>query len=180
MNFNKNKKNGFTGYIIFWLSQSVSQLGSAMTGFALMIWTYKQTDSAMTVSLMTFCSYMPYILVSLLAGSFIDKHSKKKIMLVSDSAAALCTVFIWAMLAGGRLEIWHIYVVNVITGFMNAFQQPAQSVAIGILVPKELYARDSSNEQIMGIVNSRSLCLRTWQKLLRQAGVCFLYYSCSY
>ena len=42
--------------------------------------------------------------------------------------------------------------VNVITGFMNAFQQPAQSVAIGILVPKELYARDSSNEQIMGIV----------------------------
>lgn len=53
--------------------------------------------------------------------------------------------------------------VNVITGFMNAFQQPAQSVAIGILVPKELYARDSSNEQIMGIVNSRSLCLRTWQ-----------------
>ena len=70
--------------------------------------------------------------------------------------------------------------VNVITGFMNAFQQPAQSVAIGILVPKELYARDSSNEQIMGIVNSRSLCLRTWQKLLRQAGVRFLYYSCSY
>ena len=46
---NLNKKNGFTGYIIFWLSQSVSQLGSAMTGFALMIWTYKQTDSAMTV-----------------------------------------------------------------------------------------------------------------------------------
>ena len=71
-------------------------------------------------------------------------------------------------------------VVNVITGFMNAFQQPAQSVAIGILVPKELYARDSSNEQIMGIVNSRSLCLRTWQKLLRQAGVCFFYYSCMY
>lgn len=156
MNFNKNKKNGFTGYIIFWLSQSVSQLGSAMTGFALMIWTYKQTDSAMTVSLMTFCSYMPYILVSLLAGSFIDKHSKKKIMLVSDSAAALCTVFVWAMLWGGRLEIWHIYVVNVITGFMNAFQQPAQSVAIGILVPKELYARasgmDSFSNNLLTVV----------------------------
>ena len=99
---------------------------------------------------------MPYILVSLLAGSFIDKHSKKKIMLVSDSAAALCTVFIWAMLAGGRLEIWHIYVVNVITGFMNAFQQPAQSVAIGILVPKELYARasgmDSFSNNLLTVV----------------------------
>ena len=97
---------------------------------------------------------MPYILVSLLAGSFIDKHSKKKIMLVSDSAAALCTVFIWAMLAGGRLEIWHIYVVNVITGFMNAFQQPAQSVAIGILVPKELYARASGTSGMDSFSNN--------------------------
>ncbi|WP_242877752.1 MFS transporter [Eisenbergiella tayi] len=187
MNFNKNKKNGFTGYIIFWLSQSVSQLGSAMTGFALMIWTYKQTDSAMTVSLMTFCSYMPYILVSLLAGSFIDKHSKKKIMLVSDSAAALCTVFICAMLAGGRLEIWHIYVVNVITGFMNAFQQPAQSVAIGILVPKELYAKASG----MALMFSCTAVLGTaagiyWygnkdiRALDGQEEDCFLYYSCSY
>lgn len=49
-----NNKSGFTYYIIFWLSQSVSQLGSAMTGFALIIWAYKQTDSAMAVSLMTF------------------------------------------------------------------------------------------------------------------------------
>ena len=48
-----NNKSGFTYYIIFWLSQSVSQLGSAMTGFALIIWAYKQTDSAMAVSLMT-------------------------------------------------------------------------------------------------------------------------------
>ena len=53
MNNIKNKKSGFTCYIIFWLSQSVSQLGSAMTGFALVIWAYKQTDSAMAVSLMT-------------------------------------------------------------------------------------------------------------------------------
>ena len=83
-----NNKSGFTYYIIFWLSQSVSQLGSAMTGFALIIWAYKQTDSAMAVSLMTFCSYVPYILVSLFAGSFIDRHRKKTIMLAADSAAA--------------------------------------------------------------------------------------------
>lgn len=156
MNNIKNKKSGFTCYIIFWLSQSVSQLGSAMTGFALVIWAYKQTDSAMAVSLMTFCSYVPYIIVSLLAGSFIDRHSKKTIMLVSDSVAALCTVFIWGMLAGGRLEIWHIYVANAITGFMNAFQQPAQSVAIGILVPRELYARasgmDSFSNNLLTVV----------------------------
>lgn len=151
-----NNKSGFTYYIIFWLSQSVSQLGSAMTGFALIIWAYKQTDSAMAVSLMTFCSYVPYILVSLFAGSFIDRHRKKTIMLAADSAAAVCTVFVWMLLINGRLDIRYIYVVNAVTGFMNAFQFPAQSVAVGMLVPKELYARasgmDSFSSNLLTVV----------------------------
>lgn len=151
-----NNKSGFTYYIIFWLSQSVSQLGSAMTGFALIIWAYKQTDSAMAVSLMTFCSYVPYILVSLFAGSFIDRHRKKTVMLAADSAAAVCTVFVWMLLINGRLDIRYIYVVNAVTGFMNAFQFPAQSVAVGMLVPKELYARasgmDSFSSNLLTVV----------------------------
>ena len=71
------KDNKFRNFIIFWLSQSVSQLGSSMTGFALSIWAYKQTSSAMSVSLMTFFSYVPYIIVSVFAGAFIDTHKKK-------------------------------------------------------------------------------------------------------
>lgn len=57
--------NNFKKYILFWLSQSISQLGSAMTSFALVLWTYNQTDSAMAVSVMAFCNYLPYIVVSL-------------------------------------------------------------------------------------------------------------------
>ena len=80
--------NNFKRYIIFWLSQALSQLGSSMTGFALILWAYTQNSSAMTVSLMSFFNYMPYIIVSLFAGTFVDNHSKKKIMLISDSIAA--------------------------------------------------------------------------------------------
>ena len=71
--------NNFKRYIIFWLSQALSQLGSAMTGFALVLWAYTQNGSAMTVSLMSFFNYVPYILVSLFAGAFVDNHSKKKL-----------------------------------------------------------------------------------------------------
>ncbi len=77
----------FKRYIIFWLSQSLSQLGSAMTGFALVLWAYTQEGSAMTVSLMSFFNYMPYTIVSLFVGAFVDKHKKKSIMLVSDSVS---------------------------------------------------------------------------------------------
>jgi DHA3 family macrolide efflux protein-like MFS transporter len=131
------EKNQYKNFIIFWASQAVSQLGSSMTGFALIIWAYKQTESAMLVSLLTFFSYLPYIFVSLFAGSFVDKHKKKNILLWSDSIAFLCSVSIVILLITGKLQIWHIYIVNVITGFMNSFQSPASSVAIGIMVPKD-------------------------------------------
>ena len=133
----------FKKYIIFWLSQSVSQLGSAMTGFALILWVYSAEHSALTVSFMTFCSYVPYILVSLFAGPFVDRHSKQRIMLAADSVAAVCSLMALALSVSGELRVWHIYVVNCGIGFMNSFQSPASSVAIGRIVPKEKLANVS-------------------------------------
>ena len=137
----KDKKKN--DYIIFWLSQAVSQLGSSMTSYALIIWSYKQTHSAMSVSIMTFCSYLPYVLISIFAGSFVDKHTKKRILMISDTIAACCSVAVFVLLSFNALQIWHIYIVNAIVGFMNAFQSPATSVAIGIMVPKDKYEQAS-------------------------------------
>lgn len=128
---------GARKYLLLWATQSVSQLGSAMTGFAFTLWAYGQTRSALTVSLMSFCSYVPYVLASLAAGAFVDRHSKKAVMLAADSLAALCTLAVLVLCAAGRLQIWHIYAVNAVLGLMNAFQQPASAVAVGKLVPKE-------------------------------------------
>lgn len=127
----------FRKYIFLWITQSISQLGSSMTGFALTLWAYGQTHSALSVSLMTFCNYVPYIIMSLFAGSFVDWHSKKAVMLISDSIAALGTTAVLFLTAFGRLEIWHIYLVNIAVGCTNAFQQPASAVAVGKLVPED-------------------------------------------
>lgn len=131
------EEKAFQKYIILWLSQSVSGLGSSMTGFALVLWAYAQSHSAMSVSMMSFCNYVPYVIFSLFAGSFIDRHNKKSIMLVSDSIAAAGSVMILALLLMGRLAVWNIYIINAVIGVTNAFQQPAAAVATGWLVPKE-------------------------------------------
>lgn len=131
------EEKSFRKYIILWLSQSVSGLGSSMTGFALVLWAYGQSRSAMSVSLMSFCNYVPYVFLSLFIGGFIDRHKKKAIMLVSDSIAAAGSLAVLGLLFAGRLEIWNIYVINVVIGVTNAFQQPASAVATGRLVPKE-------------------------------------------
>lgn len=130
-------------YKMFWLGQAVSQLGSSMTSFALTIWAYEQSKSAMAVSLMTFCSYLPYILVSMFAGTFIDRESKKMILIVSDTTAAVCTISILLSLNRGSLALTQIYLVNAVIGFMNAFQSPAAAVVTGLLITDGDYERAS-------------------------------------
>ncbi len=140
----------FKRYIVFWLSQALSQFGSSMTSFALILWAYTQKGTAMTVSLMTFFNYIPYVIVSLFAGTFVDNHSKKNIMLVSDSIAASCSVAMLFLSIGGKLQIWIIYLVNFVIGFMNAFQGPASAVAIGKVVPKEKLEQVSGMNSFSG------------------------------
>lgn len=73
----------------------------------------------------------------------MDMHKKKSIMLWADSIAAICSLLVMALLFTGNLQVWHIYIVNFVTGLMNAFQNPAATVMVGLLVPKETYVRAS-------------------------------------
>lgn len=131
------EEKSFKKYIVLWLSQSVSGLGSSMTGFALVLWAYGKSHSAMSVSLMSFCNYVPYVFLSLFVGDFIDRHKKKTIMLVSDSIVAAGSLVVLAFWLAGHLAVWNIYVINAVIGITNAFQQSASAVATGRLVPKE-------------------------------------------
>ena len=140
----------FKKFIVLWLSQSISQLGSSMTAFALVLWVYEQTHSTLSVSLISFCNYVPYILTSIFIGSFIDSHRKKSVMLVADSIAAMTSLFTLGFLIAGNLAVWHIYIVNMIVGVSTAFQQPASSVAIAKIVPKNKLSNVSGMNSFSG------------------------------
>lgn len=100
--------NNYNRYIIFWFSQVISQFGSSMTSFSLILWAYTQNGTAMTVSLMTFFNFVPYIITSLFAGTFVDMHSKKKIMLVADSIAAICSLSVLVLYTANELQIHNL------------------------------------------------------------------------
>lgn len=128
-------------FITLWSTQALSSLGSAMTSFALIIWSYQQHGSALTTALLSVCSYAPYVLLSIFAGVISDKWNKKYTMLVCDSLAAVTTVVVWLLLKSEQLQIWHLYLINAINGMMNAVQQPASEVAVSLLTPKEYYQK---------------------------------------
>ncbi len=130
-------------FFILWSTQSLSQLGSAMTSFALSLWLYEQTGSALQTALLSICSYAPYVVMSIFAGALSDRWDKKKTMLVCDTFAACTTVAVLILLRTDLLRPWHMYALNAINGLMNTVQQPASDVAMTMITPKKHYQKVS-------------------------------------
>ena len=138
------KKHSFKqlhSFLLLWGSQTVSQLGTAMTDYAVIIWVYSQKGTASSVTLLTVCTFLPTIFFRFLAGSMVDRQNKKRIMLIADMIAACGTLAVFVLHSAEMLQIWHLYVINFLLSLMNAFQEPASFVAVSLLVPEEYYAR---------------------------------------
>ena len=148
----KPKKNELRAFYLLWSTQSLSQLGSAMTGFALTLWLYEKTGSALSTAMLTICTYLPYVLMSIFAGAITDRFDKKKTMLACDTFAAACTVLVLVLYKTDLLCVWHLYAINGVSGLMNTVQQPASEVAYTLVVRKEQYQRISGLQSL-----SRSL-----------------------
>ena len=122
-------------YLLLWITQLVSGLGSAMTSYALVIWSYTQKDSALVTAMLMVCTYAPYVICSIFAGALSDRWDKKKILLTCDALAALSTLIVLILLKADQLRIWHLYIVNAVSGLMNTIQQPASEVAVTAILP---------------------------------------------
>ncbi len=130
-------------FLALWSTQSLSQLGSSMTAFALTLWLYEKTGSALQTAMLSICSYAPYVMVSIFAGALSDRWDKKRVMLVCDTLAACSTLVVFALLRADLLVPGHLYLLNALNGLMNTIQQPAGDVAMTLIIPKKHYQKTS-------------------------------------
>lgn len=132
---------GMSGFTILWLGQIISLLGSAMTWFAFTIWAWEETGKASALATISFFVFLPTVLLTPVAGAFVDRWNRKLVMLLSDFAAALGTLIIFLIYTFGDLQIWHIYSVGILAGFFTAFQYPAYAAVVTTMLSKKDYAR---------------------------------------
>ena len=150
----KNALKEMRTFLILWSTQSLSGLGSAMTSYALVIWSYTREGSALMTALLMVSSYAPYVLFSIFAGALSDKWNKKATMLVCDTAAAITTIVMLLLLKKDALRIWHLYLINGMNGLMNTVQQPASEVATTRILPKKYYQRVGGLRYLSSALNS--------------------------
>ena len=139
LHLNKQERN----YYLLMIGQFVSQFGSKLTSFGLVLWSYKQSGSVLSMSLLTVCYLVPEVMLSFISGAISDRWNKKRIMLVSDAIAAFFSICVITMLFSGTLRIEYLYLINFFLGVTDSFQFPASAVTISLIVPKEDYMKIS-------------------------------------
>jgi DHA3 family macrolide efflux protein-like MFS transporter len=142
------ERRGMATFLIVWVGQVVSSLGSYLTGFALAVWIYQQTSSATFFGLITLVGTLPGVVLSPLAGVLIDRWDRRWAMILSDGGAAVATLALALLIWKGHLALWHIF---VLTGTISVFATlgwPAFSAATSMMVPGRHLGRASGMVQM--------------------------------
>ncbi|HET9906275.1 MAG TPA: MFS transporter [Anaerolineales bacterium] len=135
-------------FLVIWLGQVVSMLGSGLTAFALGVWIFQKTGQATPFALTILFSNLPRILLLPVAGSLADRWNRRQIMILSDVGNALVTIGVFFLLMFSTLEVWHVYLIATLGSIFAAFQEPAYMASITMLVPKKDLARANGMMQM--------------------------------
>lgn len=128
-------------FMIIWLGQIISLIGSGLTSFGLAVWIYDQTGQATPFALTVMFGTLPRILLSPLAGAVIDRWNRRWVMIWADTGNALLTVGTLILLTVGQIEVWHIYLIAALGSIFGTFQEPAYTASVTLLVPKKELGR---------------------------------------
>lgn len=135
-------------FLLIWVGQLVSVIGSGLTGFGLSVWIFEQTGEATPIALNALFYNLPRVLLSPFAGSIADRQNRRWIMVLADTGAALSTAAVAVLLFTGRLEIWHLYLSTAVSSAFSTFQEPAYRASVTMLVPKKDFVRAGGIQQI--------------------------------
>jgi amino acid adenylation domain-containing protein len=130
--------------------QIVSATGSALTGFAVPLWTYLETGSLIRFALFAVLGQVPGILVAPIAGALIDRSDRRKAMLAGDIAALAAIAAFAALFWTGNLDSWHIYTFVGVLSVALTFQRLAYLSAVPQLVPKRYLGHANGLVQLGG------------------------------
>jgi MFS family permease len=137
------EQTGWNAFRVLWAGQAVSLLGTGMTRFAVLIWAYQKEGTATTLAMLGFFTCITYVLASPFAGVLVDRWDRRKVMFFADLGAGMMTAVLLLLYTAGRLEIWHLYLAEGLAGAFEAFQEPAFSATVSLLVPKDAYTRSN-------------------------------------
>lgn len=169
-------------YRLFLAGQSVSLVGTWMQQVAMSWLVYRLTGSAFLLGVVGFASQIPTFLFSPVAGVLADRWNRRSLLVLTQALAMVQAAVLAAVVLMGLVQVWHIVVLSLFLGLVNAFDIPVrQSFVVEIITDREdlgnAIALNSSMVQGARLIGPSVAGL-----LVASAGegVCFILNSASY
>lgn len=148
------QRNWKTPFFTIWTGQAISLFGSQLVQFALIWYLTQETGSATVLATATLVGMLPQIFIGPLAGSFVDRGNRRRIMMIADSSIALLTLVLAVLFATGLVQVWHIYAAMFLRSLGTSFHGPAMGASTSLMVPKRHLARvQGVNQTLNGGLN---------------------------
>ncbi len=122
---------------LFWFGQMISLIGSWMQIIGQAWLVLELTHSAWQLGLVGALQFLPVLLFSIFGGVFADRWPKRRILLLTQSASMIQALLLWAVLATGTVQLWHIYVLAMLLGLTNSLDMPTRQAFVIEMVGRE-------------------------------------------
>jgi len=125
-------------YRLLCYGQTAGSMGTWMDEVTRGWLVYELTDSVAQLGFVRGIQALPFLLLSPIAGSFVDRYSRKGVLVITQFLHALIFAATALLVVTGEIRIWHIYVMSVFVAVVQVFQQPARGAMISDSVPREV------------------------------------------
>ena len=141
-------------FLVIWVGQQFSIVGSHIVQFALVWWVTKATGSATILATGTLVAMIPQVFLGPIAGTLVDRWNRRLVMIVADAVVALSTLWLAFMFWSGQIQVWHVFVVMFVRSLGGAFHWPAMQASTSLMVPDRHLSRVAGlNQTTMGLLN---------------------------
>lgn len=142
-------------FLLIWLGEFISSIGSGMTAFALSVYVYQTTGSVTLVSAIAVAAFLPTILLSPLGGVLADRYDRRLLMIIGDLFSGLGLLYVLWNIHIGTGSVLPIIGGVTFNAVFVALLEPSFKATITDLLTEEEYAKASGMVQIAG--NARYL-----------------------
>ncbi|MCE5329852.1 MFS transporter [bacterium] len=120
----------YRNYRLFFGGQLISLVGTWMQQIAMSWLVYHLTGSGFMLGLITFFSQIPSFLISPFAGVFTDRWNKHKALIITQIFSMIQAFIIAVLTLTGTVQVWHIILLSLMLGFINAFDMPIRQAFV--------------------------------------------------
>lgn len=133
-----------SNFILLLQGQLVSVFGDSVYDVAFRFWILTTTGSTALMGIFMAITVLPKVFISPFAGTFIDRHDRKKVLIIADAISGITILFIGIATLTGFIKIWMAVIVSIIVGICGCFFNPTINSTIPDIVPKSKLIKANS------------------------------------